>query len=142
MTKEKFLLSEKYRLELRWKSTSYNDGACELKKAYFTGPALSIASRIGDNEYIYLDFFKQYFPALVNVYVAKFKWGTVIYNGDGTVSLRNAFIIDSKVNIAPKLKNNDYIVIDTSAHTVKKHGFNLVYKSYVIDKSGNMYKFK
>lgn len=136
-----FLLSEMYRLELKWEKVIYSEDACELKGAYFSGPALSIAQKISNGEYIKLDFFKQYFPTILDVYVAKFKWGEVIYNSDNTVSLKDTYIIEAGVNKVPKLKNTDYIVIDTEDHAISKHGFNLVYISYIVSESGVLYKF-
>lgn len=136
-----FLLSEMYRLELKWEKVIYSKEACELIGAYFSGPAISIAQKINSNEYIKLDFFKQYFPAILDVYVAKFKWGEVIYNNDNTVDLKDTYIIEAGVNKAPKLKNTDYIVIDTEDHEASKHGFNLVYVSYIVNENGILYKF-
>jgi len=136
-----FLLSEMYRLELHWKKVVYSEESCEFNAAYFSGPALSIAQKINNNEYIKLDFFKQYFPNILDVYVAKFKWGEVIYNSDNTATLNDTFLIDSGVSKSPKLKNTDYIVIDTEDHEASKHGFNLVYVSYVVNENGVLYKF-
>ena len=48
----KFLLSEKFRLELRWEDVLYEQpGKCKLVGGYFTGPVLQIAQKIIDNDY-------------------------------------------------------------------------------------------
>ena len=132
---EKFDLSDRYRLELHWKTVLYEqDGVCKLIGAYFKGPALSEAARINDNDYLLLDFFRQYFMVVNNVYVAKFSWGKVEYKNDGTVQLSDTFIThDSELNRVPKLKKDDYLIIDTSNHTIDLHAYNLVYKTYVVN---------
>lgn len=140
---DKFFLSERFRLELKWKSAIYNaDGICNLKGAYFCGPALSDAERINSNDYILIDFYRQYMIIVDNVYVAKFSWGEVVYNNDGTISLNDAVIShDTELNKVPKLKDNDYLVIDTENHEDEKHAYNLVYRTYVVNETTSLYKF-
>ena len=140
---EKFNLSDRYRLELHWKKAVYEqEGICKLEKAYFSGPALADALKLQDNDHILLDFFRQYVVIVKNVYVAKFSWGEVTYNKNGTISLKNTFIThDTELNRVPKLKNKDYLVIDTSNHEVEKHPFNTVYRTYVVNNDTTLYKF-
>lgn len=139
----KYLLSEKYRLELHWKSVVYErDGVCKLKGAYFSGPALSMAQKINDNDNIAIDFYKQYLVFVKNVYVAKLSWKKVIYNKDNTVSLKNTILKhNTELNRVPKLNNTDYIVIDTKNHESSIHHLNLLYTAYVINENGMLYKF-
>jgi hypothetical protein len=140
---DKFILSERFRLELKWKQAIYNiDGLCEFKDAYFCGPALLDALQLNNNDHILLDFYTQYIVVVENVYVAKFSWGEVVYNGDGTILLKDAIMShDTELNKVPKLKNNDYLVIDTQNHEVEKHSFNFVYKTYVVNETTSLYKF-
>lgn len=140
---EKFSLSERYRLELHWSSATYEkDGRCALKDARFAGPALVEATRIADNDNILLDFFRQYLLLVENVYVGKFSWGQVIYNKDGTITLKDAYITHpTELNKVPKLNNTDYLVIDTSNHEIETHPFNPVYRTYVVNADTNLYKF-
>jgi len=140
---EKFVLSDRFRLEVHWKKTVYNkENICGLKAAYLSGPALAEALRLEHNDHIMLDFFKQYVILVENVYVAKLSWGEVTYNKNGSISLANAFIThDTELNKVPKLKNNDYLVIDTSDHEVETHPYNTVYKTYVVNENTNLYKF-
>lgn len=142
MVKE-FLLSERFRLELHWKGVGYEQhGICRLKKAYFLGPALSMAAKINPNEFISLDFCEQYFVYAKRIYVAKFSWGEVIYNKDGTVSLLDAVISHNTVlNIVPKINKSDYIVIDTKGHEEEHHHYSLVYKAYLVKEDGTLYNF-
>lgn len=140
---EKFSLSERYRLELHWSKVFYDtEGICKLSNAKFSGPALNEALKLNDNDFILLDFFKQYFLVVSGVYVAKLSWGMVTYNSDGTISLGDAMIThDTQLNKAPKLLDTDYLVIDTSDHEVEKHAFSTVYRTYVVNVDTNLYKF-
>jgi len=140
----KFLISEKYRLELHWKKVKYeSEGVCNLEKACFSGPALSDAEEVLPNDEILLDFYSQYIILVKNVYVGRLSWGAVKYNKNNTISLMDAKITHaSELNKVPKLKNNDYLVIDTSNHEMAVHMFNLTYKTYVVNKGGELYNFK
>ena len=141
---EKFNLSNRYTLELHWEKALYEqDGICKLYKAYFSGPVLLEAERIKDNDNIALDFYHQYLILVENVYVAKLFWGEVIYDKENKVWLRDAFIRhDLELNRVPKLKDNDYLVIDTSNHTTEKHPFNFVYKTFVVNEDTSLYNFR
>ena len=143
--KEKdMFLGEKYRLEIRWKKVVYEkEDFCKLEGCYFSGPALANAEMIQSNDYINLDFCGQYSIITTNVYVAKFSWGQVIYNGDGTVTLKDATMAhDKDLHRVPKLRDNDYIVIDTKDHEAEVHYLNLVYKSYIVDSNSELYNFR
>ena len=141
---KRFMISEKYSLELHWGTVIYEaEGYCELVNTYFSGPALSIAEKMNDNDYINLDFSEQYPIITRNAYVAKLSWKTVNYNKDGTVTLNNAYIShDTDLHKIPKLSDRDYIVIDTKDHESEVHHFNLVYRSYVVNEDYVMYNFK
>ena len=138
-----FIFSDRYKLELHWGTIIYTqEGICELKDAYFSGPALAEADKIHDNDSILLDFFKQYIVLVKNVYVAKFSWGEVIYKNDGVIKLKNAIISHAtELNKVPKLLNTDYLIIDTSDHETETHKYNLVYKTYVVNTDTQLYKF-
>ena len=141
---DKFILSEKFRLELHWKEIKYEaEERCKLIDACFSGPVLSIAQKIEENSFIDLDFYEQYSIITKNYYVARFSWNKVIYNKDNTVSLGDAYLSHNKdLNKVPKLKNNDFIVIDTKGHEEETHAFNLVYRSYVVNENFIMYNFR
>jgi len=141
---DKFILSEKFTLELKWEKVVYeSDEHCELVNACFAGPALSIAQKIEGDQDIMLDFSEQYPVITKNYYVAKFSWGNVVYNGDGTVGLNNAYLshVEDTYKV-PRLKESDYIVIDTKNHQEHLHAFNLVYRSIVVGKDFKMYNFR
>lgn len=137
------MLGEMYKLELHWKKAVYEkDGICILEGAFFSGPALKISEKINNNDSINLDFYKQYVIFVKNVYVAKLSWKEVIYNKDNTVGLKNANLIhDTELNRVPKLKNTDFITIDTQKHEAATHHMYLVYESFVVDENGELYKF-
>lgn len=140
---QKFIFSDRYRLELHWKSTVYErDGVCKLNGAYFSGPALIEADKINSNDNIMLDFFHQYIILVENVYVARLSWGEVVYNKNGTISLKKAFIIHStELNKVPKLSDTDFLILDTSNHESETHQFNPLYKTYVVNTDTQLYKF-
>jgi hypothetical protein len=140
---KEFVLSDRYRLELKWESASYDiNGVCKLRGAIFSGPALAEAQKLNEEDHILLDFFQQYIHLVRSVYVAKLSWKGVEYKGSGVVELKEALIEHaSELNRVPKLKNNDYLVIDTSNHTVENHAQNLVYKTYVLSTDKELYKF-
>ena len=140
---DKFVLSDRYSLELHWKSVKYeSDGICKLDDAYFSGPALADAQKVNSNDHIMLNFFKQYVIIVENVYVAKFSWGEVTYNKEGKIFLVDAIIThDTELNHVPKLKDTDYLIIDTSDHEDTIHQFNLLYKTYVVNEDIQLYKF-
>jgi len=139
-----FLLSEMFKLELRWNEVRYlHDGKCEFKKACFTGPVLQIAQKLKDMDYMLLDFYSQYIKLVKGVYVGKFSWEGTFYSDDGKkVYFKKAIMEHSKeLNNVPALCNNDYFIIDTSNHTTEMHTNNLVYKTYLINSDSTMYNF-
>ena len=136
-----FSISEMYTLELRWQKVFYEqDNFCRFKEAYFSGPVLKIAREIPSNDFIMMDFNKQYPIIIKGAYVAKFSWEQVEYK-KGKVFLKNAIMKHDKLNKVPKLKNRDFIVIDTENHEEAVHRFNLVYISYVINENYEIYNF-
>ena len=137
------LLGEQYKLELHWKKVEYvNNTTCLFKGACFSGPVLSIAEKINSNEFITLDFTKQYYMLVSNYYVAKLSWEDVVYV-DNEVRLKNVKLLyDYYLEDVPVLKDNDYLVIDTKGHELGEHHFNLVYYTYVIDRDGVLYNFR
>lgn len=138
-----FSLGERYRLELHWENVVYEQpGICKIVGACFSGPALNEAQKLNDIDSILLDFYSQYITLVDRVYVAKFSWEGVCYNSSGTITLKNAVIThDSQLNRVPKLKNEDYLVIDTSDHILEKHAFAPAYKTYVVNEDTNLYRF-
>jgi hypothetical protein len=140
---QKFDLTDRFRLELRWTKVAYTkEGVCKITGAKFTGPALADALKLENNDHILLDFFKQYLVLVENVYIGKFSWGEVTYEKDGTISLKNTKLThDTELNKVPKLKDSDYLIIDTSNHEVETHPFNPVYRTYVVNEDTALYKF-
>ncbi len=140
-----FLLSEMFRLELKWKGVDYTEsGICKLIGAYFTGPVLQVAQKLNEKDFMFLDFYSQYINLVKGTYVAKFSWEGIKYSDDGkTICLSNAFLIhEEELNNVPNLKLDDYFAIDTQDHVVEKHGRNLVYKTYLINSDSSLYRFE
>lgn len=140
----KFLLSERYRLELHWsKVLRPKAGEMHLVGAYFSGPALAQADKINDNDTIRLDFCSQLVVLVKSVYVGDLKWGEVVYNKNGTIALKNARVeYDSELKGIPNLETKDHLVIDTSGHENDKHLYNLLYPTYVVDRSSELYDYR
>jgi len=139
-----YLISEKFRLELHWKDVVYTqEGSCELRGAYFTGPALQIAQRINNQDHMMLDLYSQYLVLVKGAYVLKFEWSGVNYNDDeNKVYLSNCYLKHNEdLNLAPKLKSTDYFVIDTSDHEFSIHQYSLVYKTILIKEDHLRYRF-
>lgn len=139
----KFSLSDRYTLEIHWKKANYNnEGICVFDDAYFCGPALAEAQKLNDDDYIMLDFFQQYLYLVRSVYVGKFSWRGTEYSEGGIVKLRFSTLAhSSELNRVPKLKDNDFLIVDTSDHTIEKHAYNLLYKTYVVDGDKVLYRF-
>jgi len=136
-----FLLGEKYRLDLKWSSTVYKEGICFFKDAYFSGPVLSFAEKIEPNNSMDLDFFKQYFVLVTNVYIGKLSWEDVIYKDDRIYLANCTLTHKSELNKVPTLKNNDLLVIDCKNHERETHDWYPTYRTYVSNEDTQIYNF-
>lgn len=136
-------MSEKFRLELCWESVVYlQEGLCELKGAYFSGPALQIAQKINDKDHMLLDLYSQYLVLVRGAYILKCDWNGVSYGNDNRVYLSNCYLTHNEdLNIAPQLKTTDYFIIDTSDHEFSIHQYALVYKTILIKEDHSRYRF-
>ena len=157
-----FLISEKYRLEIRWKSVNYlDDGSVDLIGCYFTGPVLNNTEKLNDEDHMSLDFGTQYITFVGNYFIADFKWKGVRYIEDkNQISFYVASISSNYPDNIPTLKNNDFLVIDTVDHDVvnmltvsEKENRRkikttttmttpLSYKTYLLREDGQLYNFK
>jgi len=136
-----FSISERFRLEVHWDKVVYaQDGIACLHNCYLSGPVLKDVAEMAGNDFMDLDFTKQYLVIIPSYYIARFSWGNVKHSVDkiylGEVMLKNKY-----VNSVPKLSNSDYIVIDTADHEDEKHMFSLVYVSYLLNSDGQLYNF-
>lgn len=140
-----FLISEMFRLELRWERVSYNrEGTCEFTGAYFTGPAVQLAQKLNDKDHMFIDFYSQYISLVQGTFVGKFSWSGATYSEDGKkIFLDKSFLThERELNNVPKLNDTDYFAIDTSDHIAEKHSYNLVYKTYLISADAVLYRFE
>jgi hypothetical protein len=136
-----FRISERYRLEIHWEKAVYEqEGVAKLIGSHFTGPALKEAAAINENDFISLDFANQYMFFIPSYYIAKLSWKQVSQSSN-IVHLYDAKLTNKHVNSVPKLKDDDFIVIDTKNHEDDKHNFHLTYPSYLIRFDGDLYKF-
>ncbi len=113
---------DKYRLELHWKSISYQtEDVAVLKGAYFSGPALEDAEPLQDEDNLTLDMTEQHlvFPPMADFYQAVLNWKGVQYERD-KIFLKEAYIKGKYINSIETLENKDWITIDCTAHDTKK----------------------
>jgi len=138
----KFRISERFRLEIHWRSVSYDqDGIAKLEGCYFSGPALKEVEQINSKDQIVLDFVNQYILLVKDFYIATFAWEGANRTSDKIV-LSTALLSNKNINSVPKLRNDDYIVIDTSNHIPEKHQQSLTYVAYLIRSDGEKYDFR
>ncbi len=131
-----YFCREKYRLELRWgKTEKVRDGICNIKGAYFFGPAIKIAQKINGSDNITIDLTPQYSKIISSYYFVNLSWKTVEYKDD-KVYLGEAVLSGEYINELSRLDNTDGFTIDTEKHEEKKHLYNLVYKGMVFTKEG------
>ena len=132
-----------YFLFLKWLMVDYNindDKLIKLHGAYFSGPVLRNMLALNPNDHIDLDFTEQYAVKLNNYYIARLSWtnvktaGDIIYLGD---CMLNCKYKDS----LPKLKPDDFIIIDTSLHEEATHQYFLTYPAVVYSALGEPYGF-
>ena len=126
----------RHRLELHWDSVEYNeDDRALLKGAYFSGPVLSDAARINDDDQLTLDMTKQHsiLAAMEDYYHAVLKWKGVDYKED-KVFLKEAWIQGKYVNSLEKLEKDDWVLINCKGHDEKSHPFLLVYWAEIYKK--------
>ncbi len=136
-----FSLGDKHRLDLRWESVAYFDNICLFKGAYFSGPVLQFAEKIEPDNSMELDFFKQYFVLVDNVYIGKFSWKDVVYKEDIVLLSECTLTHKSELHKVPKLEDMDYLVIDCRLHDRETHAFHTNYRTYVANSDSQVYNF-
>lgn len=138
---KKFRVSERFRLEVHWDNVFYKkEGEAFLEGCYFSGPVISQVGPMSDKDVISLDFVGQYIIFIKSFYIANLSWEGIIRKTD-KIYLNNAIIKNINLNILPKLKKDDYIVIDTQNHEDEKHNYNINYTSYLVNSDGILYSF-
>lgn len=138
---KEFSISERFRLELHWSKASYNkDGEAILENCYLSGPVLREVGTMNSKDSINLDFVSQYIIFIKSFYITKLSWDG-IHRTQNKIYLSNAIIKNANLNILPKLKRDDYIIIDTKNHEDEQHNYNMNYTSYLIKEDGTAYDF-
>jgi len=133
--------NDRFRLEIRWEKVYYEiDGLAKFKNCYLTGPVLKELDRLNKEDYIFLDFSKQYKLFIPSYYIAKFYWNGVKYF-DSIIKLDEVLLENKYITSVPKLKNDDFIIVDTSNHTDDKHSMYLTYDAYLIRYDNTPYTF-
>lgn len=137
-----FSVSERYRLELHWSKVRYDlDQEAILEGCYFSGPVLVEVWQLAQEDHIDLDFAGQYIFFANFYYIARLSWSGVNHTPE-KILLSKATLKNKNLNVVPKLKDDDYIVIDTKGHEDMAHLYNLVYPSYLIRNDGVFYDFR
>jgi len=138
---KEFMISERFRLELHWKKVSYEkEDIANIKGCYLSGPVLKEVKQLNEEDFIKLDFSNQYIIFIKNYYIAKLSWSGVKHTAE-KIFLYNTKLENININIVPKLRNNDYIVIDTKNHEDEKHQYHITYISYLLKADGSLYNF-
>lgn len=137
----KMLLSEKFRLEIHWDKSIYNqDGVVKFEECYLSGPAVKEVEQMNQKDSITMDFSNQYRIFINDFYTAIFFWDGVRQTSE-KIYLYNVMLKNKYMNSVPRLKDDDYIVVDTKNHVPEKHPFFLIYPSFLIRADGELYKF-
>jgi len=135
------LLGEKFRMEVHWKKVSYEkEGVANIKGCYLSGPVLKEVEQLNEEDFIKLDFTNQYIIFVKNYYIAKLFWNGVKHTPE-KIFLYNVKFENMDINAVPKLRNNDYIIIDTQDHEDEKHQYHMTYTSYLLKADGSLYNF-
>ena len=138
---EKFIISERFRLEIHWEKVNYEKkGIASIQECYLSGPALKEVEQLNEKDFIRLDFVNQYIIFVKNYYIAKLSWFGVRHTPE-KIFLYNVKLENMNINVVPKLRNNDYIVVDTQDHEDEKHQYNMRYISYLLKADGSLYNF-
>jgi len=133
---------DKYRLELHWENIEYQKELVVLKGAKFSGPVLSQALKLEAPDFIDLDLTPQMLPVLNTHYIVRLDWAGCKYLADGTIDLIGATLSNRLITTAHKLKQDDFIAINTAKHEEETHAFNLVYESQVLKEDATPYDYK
>jgi len=137
----KFMISEKFRLEIHWKKVRYEiDQIALIEGCYLSGPVLKEAAKLNDQDFIDLDFVNQYLVFVDHYYIARLSWDGVEYKPN-KIFLKNVRLENINLNVVPKLNNNDYVVVDAKNHEEEKHAYHFVYPAYLIKQDGTLYDF-
>jgi len=138
---EEFIISERFRMEVHWEKVNYEKaGVANIQGCYLSGPVLKEVEQLKEEDFIKLDFTNQYIVFVKNYYTVKLSWYGVKHASE-KIFLYNAKLENMDINAVPKLKDNDYIVIDTKNHEDEKHQYYMTYISYLLKSDGAQYNF-
>ena len=112
---------DKYRLELHWNSVTYNrEDVAIFEGAYFCGPVFKDAEKLRDEDELIVDMTDQHQILIPEYYQAVLRGKGVEYERD-RVFLKEAFLRGKHVNAVETLGNNDWLLIDCTAHDVQNY---------------------
>jgi len=135
------LLGEKFRLEIHWEKARYEKkGTAIIEGCYLNGPVLKEVAQLNEKDFIKLDFINQYIMFVKHYYIAKLSWEGVRHTPE-KIFLQNVELRNENINVLPKLRGDDYIVIDTKNHEDEKHQRYATYTAYLLNNDGTLYNF-
>ncbi len=138
-----FKCREKYKLILSWESVEYkSDSLAFLARPKFSGPALTIAARITDNDSIDLDITSQHVLLINSWDIVKFSWGRVITQDCKEVVFDHGTLTSPEATKVRLFKDSDRLLIDTENHEDEKHALNFVYRCVVSTDDCAVYDYK
>lgn len=145
---EKFLISERYRLDIRWdRAIKEKEGLVRLEGCTFSGPVLNEVVGINNKDKLRLDFGSQYRVFVDAYYVLTFSWND-FERKEQIFYLKNALLKSERLKFSPPINDKDHIAIDTESHDTNNirmsedEGFiPLSYKAYLLKEDGSLYNF-
>lgn len=132
-----------YTLLIKWLHAEYevaDDKLIKLHGAYLSGPVLKHAHKLQPKDNIKLDFTEQYAGKIPDYYIATLYWSGIKYVG-GIIYLSNCILMCAYKEVLPKLKGDDFIVVDTHMHEEKTHKYFLTYPAELYSAFGEAYGF-
>lgn len=138
-----YICRDRYRLNLDWDSITYQSGSVAvLSGARFSGPVLANALKLEAPDFIDLDLTPQLLTLFDSYYIVRLSWEGAEYEGDGTISLIGARLVNEHLKAVHKLERGDSIIINTEKHEEATHAYHLVYESHVVRSDKSPYDYR
>jgi len=127
---------------LSWDSIEYkSDSLAALTRPVFSGPAVSIAAKIEDSDFIDLDITSQHVLLVGAWDIIRFSWGSVVKQGLNAVTLDGGTLTSTEFVKARLFTDKDKLCIDTQNHEEDVHSLNMVYRCVVVKEDTGVYDY-
>lgn len=138
-----FKCKNKYKLVLSWGEIEYkSDNEAFVKNPVFSGPAMSLASKIEGGDSIDLDVTSQHILVLGYWDIINFKWNKVLAQDGESAAMDYGVFTSPEMTKVRLFESGDILLIDTENHEDEKHQYNLVYKTIVAKDDESPYNYK